>query len=362
MVRSLMCLSLIVCCSLLVAGCDSGNNDSSGDAGINTDAVSTSDSDAITATPDAKPVALEWKVMVSCEAGSVIDYNGSACVGLLDVWGTGPSDVFAVGTNGAFLHFDGQTWKAMENFTGGSGNSGFSGVWGTGPKNVFAVGYIPNNMGQLNHYEGEHWKQLYPNQNDSPLALSAIAGDSATGTAVAVGRWSTVWYYDGVDWGKGGLKDYDTWLNDAWIIHPSALTPLMDLLLVGSGGTIYRYKGGQKEKMATGTDESLLGIWASSPDNIYVVGTRGTLLHYDGQQWKKESSGTTEDLRGIWGTSPSNIYAVGSNSVIIHFDGTAWKVVSTGLLNGYTGLKAVWGSSEHDVFAVGGGIVRLSPK
>jgi hypothetical protein len=47
---------------------------------------------------------------------------------LVAVWGSGPSDVWAVGTLGAIVHFDGRSWSASK--SGSTKN--LSGVAGTG--------------------------------------------------------------------------------------------------------------------------------------------------------------------------------------------------------------------------------------
>jgi hypothetical protein len=60
------------------------------------------------------------------------------------VWGSSPSDVFAVGDGGAILHYDGSAWSAMSSGT----SIYFTGIWGSSPSNVFAVG----DSGAILHY------------------------------------------------------------------------------------------------------------------------------------------------------------------------------------------------------------------
>ena len=62
--------------------------------------------------------------------------SGTSAV-LLGVWGSGRTDVFAVGsTGGAILHYDGTSWTAQTSGT----SEDLSGVWGSGGTDVFAVG------------------------------------------------------------------------------------------------------------------------------------------------------------------------------------------------------------------------------
>jgi hypothetical protein len=56
---------------------------------------------------------------------------------LLDVWGSGASDIYAVGYNGRILHSTGNgDWTPLVSGTAHH----LRGVWGRGPDDVFAVG------------------------------------------------------------------------------------------------------------------------------------------------------------------------------------------------------------------------------
>ena len=76
-------------------------------------------------------------------AGAIWRYDGttwapmslpSAAV-LNEIWGTSPSDVFAVGEDGVILHFDGTAWTVTT-----PTRQPLIGVWGSSPGDVFAVG------------------------------------------------------------------------------------------------------------------------------------------------------------------------------------------------------------------------------
>jgi hypothetical protein len=113
---------------------------------------------------------------------------------LRDVWGTDPSNVYAVGESATIFHYDGTTCNETD--TGGAKH--LSGVWGSGRDVVLAVG-------------GE-W-----DQNDVPV-----------GTILRLqnGAWRTV---------KSGL---DHWLNAVWGSDPDSV------FAVGGGGTILHYSAG----------------------------------------------------------------------------------------------------------------------
>jgi photosystem II stability/assembly factor-like uncharacterized protein len=55
---------------------------------------------------------------------------------LKSVWGASATNVYAVGTRGAILHFDGSSWSPMTTGT----TATLYGIWGTTPTTVFVVG------------------------------------------------------------------------------------------------------------------------------------------------------------------------------------------------------------------------------
>jgi hypothetical protein len=73
----------------------------------------------------------------------------SALTRIDGVWGSGASDVFAVGDG--IVHFNGTSWSNMI----GPGQA-LRAISGTGPRNVFAVG----DNGRLLHYDGISWTPI----------------------------------------------------------------------------------------------------------------------------------------------------------------------------------------------------------
>ena len=73
------------------------------------------------------------------------------------VWGTSPSDIFAVGDSGTILHYDGSTWSSMISGT----DYRLDDIWGSSPSDVFAVGFSQSTtIGIILHYDGFNWSCL----------------------------------------------------------------------------------------------------------------------------------------------------------------------------------------------------------
>jgi hypothetical protein len=65
---------------------------------------------------------------------------------LYGVWGSSGTDVFAVGSVGTLLHYDGNDWTPMNSGT----TENLFGIWGTSESDIFAVG----GNGTILHYGG----------------------------------------------------------------------------------------------------------------------------------------------------------------------------------------------------------------
>ena len=194
-----------------------------------------------------------------CDSEDVSGVTWEQAVGanskpLRGVWGSCPSDVFAVGMDGRILHFDGSSYSTMESGTWRY----LMDIWGSSSSDVFAVG----DGGTILHYDGNKWSSQNSETTDS---LHGIWGNSSS-----------------------------------------------DIFAVGDGGTIIHYDGTKWSSQNYGTDYRLNDIWGSSGSNVFVVGDGGTILHYDGSKWSSHNSDTYNRLNSIWGSSGSDVFTVGN--------------------------------------------------
>lgn len=60
------------------------------------------------------------------------------------------------------------------------------------------------------------------------------------------------------------------------------------------------------------------GVWGTGPSNVYVVGSEGALLRWNGSSWVDLASGTHDDLLGIFGSSPRDVWVTGFYNTILH--------------------------------------------
>src|SRR3989441_10853505 len=68
------------------------------------------------------------------------------------IWGSSGTDLFAVGSLGHIVHFDGTSWNPMPSAT----TRYLPRVWGSSPLNVFAVG----DSGTIVRFDGSAWTAM----------------------------------------------------------------------------------------------------------------------------------------------------------------------------------------------------------
>ncbi len=80
---------------------------------------------------------------------------GDAASAFTSIWGTGPSDVYALSEQGAY-HWDGTRWTLVPDAPGGSL------IKGNSADDIFIVGKTPDDKGStITHWDGRYWSVIY---------------------------------------------------------------------------------------------------------------------------------------------------------------------------------------------------------
>jgi hypothetical protein len=297
---------------------------------------------------------------------------------LWGVWGTSSADVWAVGglpdptdnyvgTAGYIDHYDGARFTTF--FTTSDAEM-FTGVWGTSPSDVYAVGSTfageVVSHGAVWHYDGNSWSEW---TTGDAVTWQGVWGASSTDVFTAgydqtqnimdvnqgsVGGWTTMANASGIEpelfaiWGDAPTNAYAVGTSD--------------IGLAGAGVIMHTNGSTWTEQFSTPGPAILYGFWGHS--TAYAVGTdtlanTALIYHGAGGTWTAmdPQDGDLVSLYSVWGTSESSIYTVGadftgSSAAILHYDGSAWSPMavpndSAAILGG------VWGVSDSDVWAVG---------
>jgi len=243
-----------------------------------------------------------WTTMSGARSAFYTDFSD-----LEAIWGTGPDDVWVVGSMGTTRHWNGTAWT--DDYVGGAAN--FNAVWGSGPSDVWAVG----EAGLMAHWDGASWTLT------SGPYKAAAAG-------ITTARLSGLW----------GSSAHDVWAvgEHGLILHWDGLawSPYTDAL----GGT------------ATAAD--LRAVWGSAARDVWAVGAHGTVLHFDGAHWSlvERQVPTDQDLKAVFGRGAGDVWVAGAAGALLHFTDGAWYTVPAKTTEA---LNAVWGSSAGELWAVG---------
>jgi len=226
---------------------------------------------------DVFAVGGDWSV------AAAIHYDGSSWkaidpavkLDLGSVWGTSPTDVFAgagaLGTGGhggMILHYDGSTWT--QQYVSVSDQEQVMDVWGLGPRNVFAVGRGGDTPGcPVRHYDGLKWSEV-----SAPYVLNLWAVHGQANEVLAAGDTilrcdaSRCVTMDGAPRGN---------FMDIWVAGPDCVYAVGEDGSLGQKGSIVRFDGKTWNIEASGMG-LLRGIWAADCEHVFVAASDGTVL------------------------------------------------------------------------------------
>lgn len=295
------------------------------------------------------------------------------------VWGSSDKDVWAVGSGGTVVHWDGSAWKGVplgrKDTIRGVGGRSANDVFvvsamnvvlhSTGFQNDSATFTLEAPVDQKNPHNGQGY--TLTKVWTAPTGELFVAGP-ATFTSPP----NSLWRHHP----EGNANDSESYpwepastfctVQPCYSVNAVWGTSVNDIWVVGKAGGLRRSKGpvgggGGAEQWdtirTTLTTAELNGIWGSSGSDVWIVGDGGTIRHWSNngtEEWAIVESPTTKTLRAVWGSSPTDAWAVGDEGTILHWDGTAWSLATATLPVGpKPRLYGVWGSGPNDVWVVG---------
>jgi hypothetical protein len=224
------------------------------------------------------------------------------------VWGSG-STVLAAGDDTVLL-YTGTAWEEDPDYWGWGGES-FRALWGTGPSDVWAVG----SGGMIQHKDATGWNEV---TSGTTQDLTAIWGASATELFV-VGRAGTILKGDGKSFSKlaSGVS------SDLQALWGSSAT---DVWAAGLDGNLLHFDGTAWSKANLGGSQSyFFGLWGSGAKDVFLVGNGvfkpdEAAFHFDGTTWSKLSAPKLTQFGALWGAGPTDVYAI-AGTRILHYTG-----------------------------------------
>ena len=342
------------------------------DASVEMPEASTSEAGEADAPSEAGSCSASHVCIAPAPVGPIINVTS--------VWGSSRSDIWAVGTNGTVLHYDGNAWEAAARVEQDATLFTLRSVWLERPDDVWIV-----DGHRLRHSTG--WK----GPTATEWAFYELPLDDVTPAAIR-GSGSDRWLARGAMGPGGGfpLVKLGQWANDGPAsleeVGPDYTFSLVALAVsrpdeVWATGFNSRFdEPGRVVRASLVTDDSgesepewqleehdsrstklLYGIWADD-DVVWLAGEGGTLRRMTRSAVKTKTFETVDSpvdaaLYGIFGFGPNDIWAVGEASTVLHWDGATWSKVETPYDDATEKprLLSVWGSSPGDVWIGGHG-------
>ena len=265
-------------------------------------------------------------------------------VTFLGIWMASALEGWAVGQRATILHTvdGGVTWTPQPV----PATVTLTSIWGTGPNNVYAVG----SAGVVVRYDGATWTRV-----PVPAASTFLSVWGFDANAIWIVGVDVAMHWDGSTW-EETLLPGSAELWGIWGSSPA------NVQAVGQNGLIVRWDGNAWRQVPSPFPELLLGIWGSSASNAWAVGIQGAILHWDGQAWRHAPSPTRGSLFGLWGRSSSEVWAVGNNGVMLRWNGVAWSLVPQRASG--ENMRAVHGAGATGIGVAGwnGTILRRGPE
>ncbi len=270
------------------------------------------------------------------ESGMILHYEGRGWwpqasrinERLYAVWGSGPTDVYAVGAHCAIAHYDGSSWRNATPYLPPSFD--LKAVWGTEANHVFAVG----DGGLILHFDGEGWRQQTSNTSSSLYAVWGLSNKQV----YAVGSGGTVLHYDGSIWQATAVQPQGPlpWPTGDYELRGVWGTSRSDVHVLGTqmayqqvsddeaiqtqvnvashyNGRVWEFEGTSLEQFPP-----VKAVCVLSPTAVYALGFRGPVLRFDGAEWESLSVPTGVDLLGLWVSPSEEIFVAGSPGTILH--------------------------------------------
>lgn len=287
--------------------------------------------------------------------------------------GSSRSDVWAVGTQGTVLHFDGSSWKRTTIANGET----LSAVVGLSRDEVWAAGmvdkiYVRSTDGGGPDPGASGWSLVTPAEAPDTMyfGYGAVRGASHP---VAGATWFAAEVPEGQGSVLARVKRTPDGIETATLAYAAESRFLAahavsesEVWAVGAVGNAARITGADTNAPTvaafnTQTFATLRGVWGATSNDVWAVGSEGTVRRYsgEGRLWSVVSDAPTQaTLRAITGTSASDVWAVGDDGVVIHFDGKQWsRIAVAGMGARRPALHAVWASSADDVWIAGDGVL-----
>lgn len=280
--------------------------------------------------------------------------------GLLSVSGTGPQNVYVVGTdaddgNGPlFMHYDGSAWRRLD--TGVTGD-----LWWITAVTIDGGFCVSGENGMILRFDPElqTFEPQFTPGNQTIFGVWGFADDDiwAVGGLLTDQQFGgTIWHFDGTAWSVFDLSEqfpdgYPT-IFKVWGRSPS------EVYAVGAAGMILVFDGTGWTQVDDGTERNatLFSVYGDE-DSVVAVGgfNSAVILEQGSEGFADVAVPGTLQMNGVFVTADGGA-AVGRSLNVAFRTANGWEVQNTGLPRDFD-FHADWIDSDGGLWAVGGNLI-----
>lgn len=282
-------------------------------------------------------------------------FDTSGAGSLSGVWGSAPDDVWIVGGDddaGEIWHFDGGGWSAA---TLPEGTPLLVWVHGFSATDVFAVGLD----GAAVHWDGSAWSALDTGTEEDLWGVFGFSNDDiwVVGGDADVGD-PLILHYDGSAFAEVELPEEQnprgaTTLFKVWGIEDQ-------LWIVGQKGTLLQRQGDDWVFQSGGAEanQDFVSLDGWSADDVVVVGGRGNakVATWDGAAWTTVAPSGFGGLNAVAAQDDGSVVVGGISGFAGRFDPATGDLELEELL-GTEDMHAAWNDGAGTTYLVGGTFV-----
>jgi hypothetical protein len=259
------------------------------------------------------------------------------------IWGSGPTDVYAVASGGTIAHTTGNgQWVSQSSGT----NAILYGVWGSGPGDVYVAPYINTILHSTGDGTWQHEGQPAGNTfhgiwGSGPNDVYACGGGAIHSTG------GGVWEMPGQEITQNGQQGEP--IRSMW---GSSST---DIYASGSVTDIYHSKGDGNWVPVLKPQSGPLAVSGSGATDVYAIGNTSVYHSTGDGKWTQQTVPLTgsETLYSVWVLRKDAVYLGTTKSRVCRSGGDGRWVVQEldPKLNGAAMVSGFWGSSATNLYA-----------
>jgi photosystem II stability/assembly factor-like uncharacterized protein len=170
------------------------------------------------------------------------------------------------------------------------------------------VGWAVGEQGAILHWDGSSWQE-HTDMGDVLYDVSVLSESFG----LAVGENGLIVRWDGVYW-----DDVDTPVSTP--LHSVDIISSNDAWAVGDAGTILHWDGSAWTQQTSPINGALNDVFMTSSFDGWIVGDNGLILQWNGEQWRLIMSRTSANLNAVSMSSLNKGWAVGEDGTILRYN------------------------------------------